>query len=850
MAGCIGVRVVTLSDCPPECDSARFELGNRSNLNSPDTGIRVIDPTVSMKPKTLPLVLLAALIARSHAESFVWSGAGADPNWSTAGNWSVGGNPAVAGPATGDDILFYAAEAQLSNTLSAPFSINQLAFAATATSAVTITGDATNFLALGAGGLVVPVGNHKFTGANATTGTAYDWRFSASTNLQVAAGASFDINGRIGHLASGQTQQKTGAGTLILSGSNGASGGWNTAFEVSEGVVRLAGSNAYGLSGNRWTVSNGAALEVQGNQTVNNGVISLSGSGIGGAGALRTLDGTRSITGSSTTGGGISLAADSSIGVDSGTLSIAPVIFGANALTKVGAGTLTLSGINTYTGDTRIAAGILRLGNANALAVSTVNLATGDAGELSFGTLTAATIGGLSGTRALVAENTNAAAVTLTVGANAADTSHSGNISGAGTLRKTGAGTLTLSGDNSFGAGGILTVGASTADNAGALRLASPTAHGGVSTIHLGGGSTTGVSRLELIGGHVFEAAEITTLGRPNAPTVGAALVNVSGNNTWQGNVTITAGGGSYVVRSDAGTLTLTGGLRNNLAATARTWDVYGAGDTIVQGAIGEDAGAGALTLRKYGSGTLTLTGTNTYQGPTTVGTGTLAVASAGSINSTSSITVSPGASFVYNSSTALSVAPVLAGNTAANRAVLGGAGPINATLTLDNVGDTLSPGNSPGIQTFTPDQNWNSFSYDWEVKDFTGTTAGTDFDRISVTGALSLAGGSGSYILNLFSLTALDTAGDVANFSEIDRSWTVLTTGTGITGFDAANWTINPGAFNNNETGSFSLGLGAGGNDLVLIYTPVPEPAAALLGGLGLLALLRRRRESTNFRS
>ena len=70
MAGCIGVRVVTLSDCPPGCDSARFEPGNRSNLNSSDTGTRAIDPNASMKPKTLPLVLLALLRRRRESTNF------------------------------------------------------------------------------------------------------------------------------------------------------------------------------------------------------------------------------------------------------------------------------------------------------------------------------------------------------------------------------------------------------------------------------------------------------------------------------------------------------------------------------------------------------------------------------------------------------------------------------------------------------------------------------------------------------------------------------------------------------------------------------------------------------------
>lgn len=113
-----------------------------------------------------------------------------------------------------------------------------------------------------------------------------------------------------------------------------------------------------------------------------------------------------------------------------------------------------------------------------------------------------------------------------------------------------------------------------------------------------------------------------------------------------------------------------------------------------------------------------------------------------------------------------------------------GSSGPIGVAITLNNVGDVLSPGNSPDVQSYTVAQSWNSFSYDWEVNDFDG-----------------------------------------------------------ITGFDISEWTINAANFTNAEGGVWSLAVGNEGNDLVLSYTAIPEPAAAILGGLGLLALLRRRR-------
>jgi autotransporter-associated beta strand protein len=250
----------------------------------------------------------------------------------------------------------------------------------------------------------------------------------------------------------------------------------------------------------------------------------------------------------------------------------------------------------------------------------------------------------------------------------------------------------------------------------------------------------------------------------------------------------------------------------------------------------------GANSLVKTGALTATLTNANLHTGATTVSAGTLAVGAAGSINSSSGVTVAAGANFIYNSSTALTTGLTLNGNGTSNRAVLGGSGPINTSVTLDNPGDTLAPGNSPGLQTFTPAQTWSSFSYAWEINNFTGTTPGTDFDQLGLADSLGLTGGLGDYHLNVLSLTAGNVAGEVPNFSEIDRSWTVLSTAAGITGFNAANWTVHVDGFANPITGSFALAQN--GNDLVLSYTVIPEPSvAALLGGCGVLALLRRRR-------
>ena len=160
-------------------------------------------------------------------------------------------------------------------------------------------------------------------------------------------------------------------------------------------------------------------------------------------------------------------------------------VSGANALTKAGSGTLVLSGTNTYTGDTRVAAGTLALANLNAIATSTLDMNTADAGSVSFSVAGANTynIGGLAGTRAI-----NAGGNTLSVGAKNVATEYSGELSN-GALTKVGTNTLTLSGNNSYSGGTTFgtSQGGPSYVSDGILRLAHNNALG-TGTLSINGG--------------------------------------------------------------------------------------------------------------------------------------------------------------------------------------------------------------------------------------------------------------------------------------------------------------------------------------------------------------------------
>ena len=211
---------------------------------------------------------------------------------------------------------------------------------------------------------------------------------------------------------------------------------------------------------------------------------------------------------------------------------------------------------------------------------------------------------------------------TLTIATNTGTTELSGGIQGTAVLTKTGSASLILSGPSTWTTGN-LTSGATASNNYGSIRVTHAEALGAPATVRTVQmrGLNQGTSILELannitidanktlnISGKAFYASGSATIGNQ------VSLRNVSGNNTWAGNVVIAETGGAYGMESVAGTLTIgassttTSTLRNTAAASSiRPMSFFGAGDFVLNSKVATN-GTYQTTIIHCGSGLLSLT--------------------------------------------------------------------------------------------------------------------------------------------------------------------------------------------------------------------------------------------------
>src|SRR6516165_9757556 len=515
-------------------------------------------------------------------------------------------------------------------------------------------------------GGTLEIGGNSLKAGYGGTSNPYQFNLGGGTIKVIESALVTTVNAT---LASGvSTIDTNGLGATwsgVLSGNGGLA-------KIRAGKLTLSGLNTY--SGG--TRLDGGTLAVGSNTALGTGTLTFaSGTTLQAAANGLTLANTLTLNGTDT------------IDTQANVMALSGSIGGTGGLAKIGTGTLKVSGANTYSGATTVTAGTLQAGAANTFSAASAFTVGAFLDVNGFNQ----TIGSLAGAGTVT--NSGAGAATLTVGGNNTSTTFSGTLQNGASalgLAKTGTGTLTLSGVNTYRGGttvngGTLAVSAdnnlgdnsgSLAFGGGALQFLSGFISNRAVTLNSGGGTFDTNGNNATLGGTIGGAGSLTKIG--------TGTLTVSGANTYRGGTTVN--GGTLAVSSDnnlgdssgslafgGGALQFLSGFISNRAVTLNsgggTFDTNGNGPLLT----GSISGPGGLT--KVGIGDLTLAGASTYSGPTNVLLGTLA---AGAIN-----VFSPASAFTVVSGGALNLNGFKQSiGSLAGDGLVGNAGPGPATLT------------------------------------------------------------------------------------------------------------------------------------------------------------------------
>lgn len=346
---------------------------------------------------------LLALMAMSFAEAQTWTGGGDGTSWNDGSNWNNGVVP---------------------NSVTAVVNFNPPG----SVTKINLQGgiftvDALNLssgFVLRNGTLNMSENSPGITYTGNLNGTAPDLavdlslvlnlRLFPGTTINVADGAILTIAGDV----SGPSAllNKTNAGTLRLTGTNS----YRNLTVVEAGTLEIGGGSAMDNS-TSVDLRNSARLRLLDNEQINR---------VTGSSATRIDLGDNVLTLGRNLSGGFSFF---------GTIS------GSGGLTKVGTDAMGLWGTNTYTGTTTVEEGNLSLESSGQLAETTAVVVNGGRFSIN-GNKAIGSLEGAGGTVALFSGS-------LTTG-DEVDTIFAGQITGAGSLVKRGAGTFTLSGNSNY----------------------------------------------------------------------------------------------------------------------------------------------------------------------------------------------------------------------------------------------------------------------------------------------------------------------------------------------------------------------------------------------------------------
>ncbi|ECG5658611.1 AIDA autotransporter-like protein ShdA, partial [Salmonella enterica subsp. enterica serovar Kentucky] len=464
-------------------------------------------------------------------------------------------------------------------------------------------------------------GSNTYTGGTLINGgTLVASNVEALGTGDVTDNATLELNtgGTFDNAISGSGQVvKSGDETLTLSGTNSYTGGTT----ISGGTLVATNVEALG-SGD---VTDDATLELNTGGTFDN-AISGSGQVVKSGDKMLTLSGANSYSGGTLISDGTLVASNvEALGTgdvtNNATLELntggdfTNNISGSGQVVKSGDDTLTLSGANSYTGGTTISGGTLVATNVEALG-------SGDV--------------------------TNNAVLELNTGG-----TFDNAISGSGQVVKSGDKTLTLSGANSYTGGTTINDGTLVANDVNALGTGDVTDNA-VLELNTGGDFDNAISgsgqvvksgdeTLTLSGSNTYTGGTIISGGTLVATNVEAlGTGDVTDNATLElntgGDFDNAIGGTGSVVKSGDKTLTLSGANSYTGGTTisggtlvASNVEALGSGDVTDNATLELNTGGdfannigGTGSVVKSGDKTLTLSGTNSYTGGTTISGGTL----------------------------------------------------------------------------------------------------------------------------------------------------------------------------------------------------------------------------------
>ena len=755
-------------------------------------------------------VLAVFGIGSATADTLYWDTNGTDPGLGGDGTWGGASassfwNLVADGTGTpgayiaGSDVVFSAGNTGAASTitLGGAVSANSLTFN------YATSFNANQTITVGAGGITVNAGSGAVwigNGSNISkvlASAGQTWTNNSASKLIVGGGT---INGQVTVVGSGIVQLGSD-GTNNNFGGTGGSFVVGTADTAGKMALSLAGG---GLSGMDIYLVNGTILGAGSSQTSRvkgmglttlflQGDFTLAGIGVEAPFEGLTLDANKVFTVNSggPNGNGYPLAVQK---VDDGAANSGAV------LTKAGDGYMWITtGNSTYSGGTVVSGGTLRIGADGSLGASSSGIAFTDNATLQAGVWTGSAMGLVSnGTVTIGASRAISIASGKTATFDTAPNSIQQNmtingiISGNAAIQKTGAGILTLNAANSYT--GI------TAVTTGTLAVAN-LANGGVAS-SIGSSSNAAASLLLKNG---------TTLQYIGAGTSSDRSFTVDGAGNGQG-ATIDASG------TGALNLTNTGSIAYGTTNQTRTLTLTGANtDNNTLAAALSNNGSGVVSLTKTGAGKWILSGVNSYTGATTVSAGTLIINGSTSANSAVSV---------------------------ASGAILGGSGTISGAV---NVSGTLAPGNSPG--NLTVNNNVTILDGGAVSMEIAGATVGTQYDRVTMTGASSVFSLNGT---NNLALTLSYTPAVNALFFLLDNQGSSAITGifeqlNGVTTdlSQGALFMVGGQQFRISYTGDVTTSSFTGGNDLVVQAVPEPSTWVLLTASLASVIVFRRNRKS-----